>query len=117
MPIGKFVVDFACPAARLIIEVDGSQHGEDEARLRDLLRTEWLVSEGYRVLRFWNSDVTHNIHGVMDAVYAALYGLREAEPRVLKHERHTRAARSNAVTPPRRATRADPPPSGEGEDW
>jgi very-short-patch-repair endonuclease len=116
MPIGKFVVDFACPAARLIIEVDGSQHGEGEARLRDQLRTEWLESEGYRVLRFWNNEITQNIHGVMDAVYVALYGTREAEARVLRHERHTRKSRSNAVTPPRRAMRADPPPPGEGEE-
>jgi len=116
MPIGQFIVDFACPAARLIVEVDGSQHGEDEARLRDQLRTEWLEAEGYRVLRFWNNEVTHNINGVMDAIYVALYGSREAEPRVLKHGHHTRTARSNAVTPPRRAKRADPPPSGEGKD-
>ena len=116
MPIGKFVVDFACPAAHLIIEVDGSQHGGSEVRRRDQLRKEWLESEGYRVLRFWNNEVAHNIHGVMEAIYAALYGTREAEPRVIKHERHTRAARSNAVTPPRRATRADPPPPGEGDE-
>jgi hypothetical protein len=116
MPIGKFVVDFACPAARLVIEVDGSQHGENEGRLHDQQRTEWLESEGYRVLRFWNNEITQNISGVMDAIYAALYGSREAQSRVLKHERHKSAAPSNAATPPRRATRADPPPSGEGKD-
>jgi very-short-patch-repair endonuclease len=50
MPIGKFIVDFACPAARLIVEADGSQHDEGDARLRDERRTAWLESEGYRVL-------------------------------------------------------------------
>jgi len=115
MPIGKFVVDFACPAARLVIEVDGSQHGENEASLRDRQRTEWLESEGYRVLRFWNNEITQNIFGVMDAIYAALYGSSEAQSRVLKHMRHKRATRCSAVTPPRRASRADPPPPGEGE--
>jgi very-short-patch-repair endonuclease len=115
MPLGKFVVDFACPAARLIVEVDGSQHGESEARVRDQQRTEWLEAEGYRILRFWNNEISQNILGVMDVIYAALYGSREAQSRVLKHARHKRAARSKAVTPPRRAARADPPPSGEGE--
>ena len=67
-------------------------------------------------LRFWNNEVSQNIHSVMDAVYIALYGAREAEPRALKHKRHTRTARIGAVTPPRRATRADPPPPGEGEE-
>lgn len=74
MPIGKFVVDFACPAAHLVIEIDGSQHGEGEGRARDDKRTRWLESEGYRVLRFWNNDITQNIHGVMDVIFAALYG-------------------------------------------
>jgi hypothetical protein len=115
MPIGKFIADFVCPAARLVIEVDGSQHGENEARLRDQQRTEWLESEGYRVLRFWNNEITQNISGVMDAIYAALYG-SGPQSRVFKHERHKRAILSNAVTPPRRATRADTPPPGEGGD-
>lgn len=88
MPIGKFVVDFSCPAARLVIEVDGSQHEEKEIRKRDDDRTCWLKSEGYRVLRFWNNDVTQNLNGVMEAIYEALYGARDAEPLVLRHTRH-----------------------------
>jgi very-short-patch-repair endonuclease len=115
MPIGNFVVDFACPAARLVIEVDGSQHGEDEGRLRDRKRTQFLESEGYHVLRFWNNDISQNIHGVMEAIYANLYGSPESEPYVLKHMRHRRAAERKIFTPPRRAARADPPPPGEGE--
>ncbi|MFY9686485.1 MAG: endonuclease domain-containing protein [Pseudolabrys sp.] len=57
MPIGNFIVDFACPAARLVIEVDGSQHGESQGVERDKDRTAWLESQGYRVLRFWNNNV------------------------------------------------------------
>ncbi len=114
IPIDKYVVDFACPAAHLVVEVDGSQHGEDEGRRDDETRTQWLASEGYRVLRLWNNDVTHNIHGVMEAIYAAVYGSPAAEPQPLKHTRHRRFTCKD-VTPPRRASRADPPPPGEGE--
>src|SRR5687767_14917395 len=60
-PIGPYIADFACMAARLVIEVDGSQHGLDAGMRRDARRTQWLEREGYRVIRFWNNDVTENI--------------------------------------------------------
>jgi very-short-patch-repair endonuclease len=53
-PIGGYIVDFVCLEHRLVIECDGSQHAESE---RDAVRDAWLASQGYRVLRFWNSDV------------------------------------------------------------
>src|SRR4051812_1287034 len=109
VPIGPYVADFACLASRLIIEVDGSQHGEDPIKSRDKLRTHWLESEGYRVVRFWNNDISQNPTGVLDVIYAALCGSRDSEPKTLKH----RCKRG--ITPPRRAVRADPPPPGEGE--
>jgi len=108
VPIGPYVADFACMASRLVIEVDGSQHGEKPNRSRDERRTRWLESEGYRVLRFWNNDFARNPAGVLDVIYAALYATREAEPTMLKHRR------ARGITPPRRAPRADPPPPGEG---
>jgi len=111
-PIGPYVADFACMAARLIIEVDGSQHGRDDLRKRDEGRTRWLEAEGYRVIRFWNNDLTTNMDGVLEAIYAAIYGASSDEPVHLKHQRRKRDA---AATPPRRAVRADPPPAGEGE--
>ena len=114
MAIGNFIVDFACPAARLVIEIDGSQHGEVPGLAHDQARTEWLESQGYRVLRFWNNDITQNTEGVLEAIYSALYGSRSALPRVLKHRRHRRFEIGDTVTPPRRAARADPPPAGEG---
>jgi very-short-patch-repair endonuclease len=116
VPIGPYVADFACMAARLIIEVDGSQHGHDGIRQRDDRRTRWLEAEGYRVLRFWNNDLTNNIDGVLEAIYAVVHGSNSAEPAPLKHRRHTGVlARGERATPPRRAARADPPPAGEGE--
>jgi len=109
VPIGPYIADFACLASRLIIEVDGSQHGEEPIKSRDDERTRWLESEGYRVIRFWNNDITQNPAGVLDVIYAALYGSRENEPKAIKHRRN------RGITPTRRAVRADPPPPGEGE--
>jgi very-short-patch-repair endonuclease len=111
VPIGPYIVDFACMAAQLVIEVDGSQHGDADHQPRDLRRTAWLEAEGYRVLRFWNNDITARPSSVMEAIYAAIYGSPDAEPRVLKHRRRTTAAKS---APPRPAARADPPPAGGG---
>lgn len=69
VPIGKFVADFCCLKARLIIEVDGGQHADSA---RDDARTQWLENEGYRVLRFWNNEVLQNLEGVRDAISIAL---------------------------------------------
>jgi very-short-patch-repair endonuclease len=55
-PIGPYVADFYCSAAKLIIELDGSQHGNTRAQY-DLNRTRWLEARGYKVLRFWNTDL------------------------------------------------------------
>jgi very-short-patch-repair endonuclease len=77
-------------AARLVIEIDGSQHAEDESNARDDKRTRWLESEDYRVVRFWNNDLVQNLDGVLDVIYGALYGSRDTEPKPLKHERRRR---------------------------
>ena len=68
-PIGPFIVDFACTERRLIVEADGSQHSENAA---DERRTEWLTSQGWRVVRFWNNDILANTEGVLEAILAAL---------------------------------------------
>jgi very-short-patch-repair endonuclease len=70
VPIGPFIVDFACLSHRLLIEVDGSQHAERVAY--DHARTRWLESRGYRVLRFWNGDVLQDIEGVLETIHRAL---------------------------------------------
>ena len=71
-PIGPFIVDFVCFAVALIVELDGGQHGEMAASLRDFERTKWLESRGYRVLRFWNNDVLLNTNGVVQTIELAL---------------------------------------------
>ena len=67
-PIGPYIVDFFCPAAKLVVELDGSQHGEEENLTYDEARTKWLNSRGYRVVRFVNADVLRNPEIVADAI-------------------------------------------------
>ena len=73
VPLGTYVVDFACLEARLIVEVDGGQHGEQGKR--DAARTAWLEAQGFRVLRFGNNDVLENTDGVFAAIRVALSAL------------------------------------------
>ena len=73
-PLGPYVVDFCCLQQKLVLEVDGGQHAERTEE--DLARTAALEADGYRVLRFWNNDVMHNIDGVMDTIATALGVIR-----------------------------------------
>lgn len=68
--IGKYIVDFCAPRKKLIIELDGSQHLEQEGYDRE--RTEFLESKGYRVLRFWNNEVMNDIEGVIRAIMQSM---------------------------------------------
>ena len=68
--IGHYIVDFFCPKARLIVEVDGGQHAGREAY--DAARAEWLERQGYRVIRFWNNDALANTEGVLLTIMDAL---------------------------------------------
>src|SRR5690242_17101554 len=60
-PVGPYITDFFCVDARLVIELDGSQHGDQRGLQADERRTEYLKEQGYRVLRFWNEEVLNNI--------------------------------------------------------
>lgn len=71
-PIGRRVADFACPARKLAIELDGGQHADEE--MADALRTAELAERGYRVIRFWNSDLTENLESVLEAIRLELEG-------------------------------------------
>ncbi|MEE4350265.1 MAG: endonuclease domain-containing protein [Pacificimonas sp.] len=95
-PIERYIADFACPAARLIIEADGNHHdGNDYDRRRDA----WLAAQGWRVLRFTNDDVYRNLDGVLRMIELAL---AEAPSPT--------AARRHAAKP------SYPLPQGERED-
>lgn len=61
VPLGHYIVDFYCHELRLVIELDGGQHSEEI----DRARTQWLESEGYRIVRFWNHEVMDNTEGVL----------------------------------------------------
>jgi very-short-patch-repair endonuclease len=65
-PISDYIVDFVCFEKKLIIEVDGGQHVENEESDRE--RTKWLAERGYQVIRFWNHDVLRNCTGVMERI-------------------------------------------------
>jgi very-short-patch-repair endonuclease len=69
-PIGPYIVDFLCPDARLIIEIDGGQHAVQTNR--DAVRDAWLREQGFVVLRFWNNDVLTNLSGVLHRVAEVL---------------------------------------------
>jgi len=99
VPIGPYVADFACLAAKLIVEVDGSGHAMDANIARDAERTAWLESQGYTVLRFWNPDVLTRLTDVLTAIDAAVRSAALDDDLTLKHMRRRKAA----VTPPRRA--------------
>ena len=117
VPIGPYIADFACMAAHLVIEVDGSQHGVGENVTRDEARTRWLESAGYRVIRFWNNDITNNMDGVLESIYAAVHGSTVAEPVPFKHNRRRRPSAEVRPTPAHtpRGVCADPPLAGEGK--
>ncbi|MDR3436155.1 DUF559 domain-containing protein [Telmatospirillum sp.] len=71
-PIGSYVAVFACHSAKLVIELDGGQHGTDVGLGEDRRRTLWIEGQGYHVVRFWNNDVLGNPEGVLWAIRMAL---------------------------------------------
>jgi very-short-patch-repair endonuclease len=88
-PIGPYIVDFVSFKWRVVIEVDGGQHGLQAGQQADEERDAFLRSQGFKILRFWNSDVDRNLDGVIETI-------------------------RDAVTSPTPALRADPPHKGEG---
>lgn len=68
-PIGRFIVDFCCPARRLAVEIDGDSHAEQAEY--DAARTAWLVEQGYAVIRFTNQEVHRHIEAVLEAILTA----------------------------------------------
>jgi very-short-patch-repair endonuclease len=70
VPLGDYVVDFLCENARLIVEIDGGQHADQQED--DLARTRWLEQQGYRVMRFWNNEVLENMDGVLETLFPVL---------------------------------------------
>jgi very-short-patch-repair endonuclease len=78
-PISNYIVDFACLSQKVIIEVDGIQHDDQEARVTDAAREADLVWRSFKVLRFRNGDVRESLEGVMLEVLAALGAVEKPE--------------------------------------
>ena len=98
--VGNYILDFYCAAAKLAVELDGSQHYEPEGMEYDRLRTEYLEGLGICVLRFANTDVKYNLRGVCDQIDLVV------------GERLAHLSRRSA--PPSPKGRASAFPSGEG---
>ncbi len=80
-PIARYIVDFECRRTRVVVEIDGNQHGFDEHRIRDERRDLTLKALGYRVLRFTNQDVDRNMDGVFATIHRTITSdLNELHP-------------------------------------
>ncbi|HYN40104.1 MAG TPA: endonuclease domain-containing protein [Rhodospirillales bacterium] len=112
--IGPYIVDFVCREHGLVVEVDGGQHGE--AVDKDMERSRRLAAHGFRVLRFWNSDVTDNLEGVLLPIEAALNQPSSSGEGASASER----VRGDESSPCRRRDSLSPHPGplpvGEGEE-
>jgi len=68
LPIGPYIADFACAAAKLVVEVDGATHSSLEEQAHDERRREFIEGEGWAILRVWNDDVYRNEIGVVETI-------------------------------------------------
>lgn len=69
-PVGRYILDFACVELKVAVEVDGGQHMENAQY--DRHRNDWLKTQGWEILRFWNTEVLQNTEGVLQVIEAAL---------------------------------------------
>ena len=70
MPIDAYILDFVCVEKRLVIELDGGQHMDNKTY--DTKRTDWLMPNGFEVLRFWNHEVFQQTPSVLQVIMSAL---------------------------------------------
>jgi hypothetical protein len=96
MWLDGYIADFACPEARLVVEADGSQHGDNAEY--DAARERAFARLGWRTLRFWNNEINHNLEGVLTVISNAL-----SSP---SH----RSAAGPSLSPRGRGGEATPPP-------
>jgi 2-methylaconitate isomerase len=75
VPLGHYIVDFVCFDRRVILELDGGQHGEQDAKNYDAERTAWLESQGFRVARIWNHEVWEDDEAVEEFLWQRLHDM------------------------------------------
>jgi len=80
LPIGRFIVDFACPQAKVAVEVDGATHSSDREQAYDAERQKLIETQGWTVLRVSNTDVYENLDGVLQTVLEALFNASTGNP-------------------------------------
>src|ERR1700723_657778 len=71
-PVGRYLLDFYCNEASLVIELDGGGHGHVRQQAHDAERTRFLGSQGIKVLRFWNSQLRRNPQAIRDTIFREL---------------------------------------------
>ncbi len=81
VPMGRYIADFYCPGAKLIVELDGGQHYEENGLEYDAERTDYLERRGFRVLRFTNLEIKKNFPGVCFAIQQAVRETPPHQPR------------------------------------
>jgi len=109
-PIGIYVVDFVCFESRLIVELDGGQHAERVEQ--DEVRTAWLASRGFRVIRFWNHQVFEDLEPVLEAIWNAVRVVPLPQPSPARGE----GAREEEVRRSNRPPYQPSPATGEEPD-
>ena len=77
VPIGRYVVDFACMSRKVVLEIDGGQHADNEA---DRVRDQQLAEQGFKVLRFWNNDVLKQTNSVLEVIMDILHNEHDPSP-------------------------------------
>ena len=82
-PISPYIADFACIEAHLVVELDGGQHAQDQVSAYDERRTQFLQSQGWQVLRFWNHEGMTELPAVLQVIARALED--HPHPRPLPH--------------------------------
>ena len=80
--IDKYIVDFVCFEKKLIIELDGGQHNENDNITKDNERTKFLENNNFKVLRFWNNEIIENIENVLNKIYETLENISTPSPLV-----------------------------------
>jgi len=84
--VGRYILDFYCPQAKLAIEIDGGHHGKSENQQLDIDRTNYLKNSNIKVIRFWNSEVLGNLDGVLKKIEGEILKLTPSSSLLNKRE-------------------------------
>ena len=114
-PILEFIADFYCHELKLVVEVDGKYHEEDDAAYYDSERTKELQRYGFTVVRFSNDQILSNVDGVLRQLSDFVARLRKASPQTpIQMERGFRSQKMNSQHKPNQSSKISPSPRGEG---